>query len=67
MTTCSRAWQDPLGGDLHVVVFLESDPDQLLEPLVLEDLKPLQIPEGNFGRLRGDTRALRPDKLSGTG
>ena len=53
--------EDPLGRDLHVVVFLQGDLDQLLELVVLEDLKPLQVSEGSFGRLRGDIRPLAPE------
>ena len=60
MVTCSLACQHPLGGDLHIVVFLEGDLDQLLELVVLEDLKPLQVSEGSFGRLGGNTRTFPP-------
>ena len=49
-----------MGRDLHVVVFFQGDLDQLLELLVLEEFKPLEIPEGSFGRLRGNTRPLAP-------
>ena len=49
--------QDPLGGNLHIIVFLQGDIDQLLESRVLENLKPFQISERRIGRLRWDTRS----------